>query len=208
MATSLDEPIEFLGIAASKGFLNDNTVNARRTACKKFFDILDEDQKNVEYVRDHLDVIKARFTNLNKEVAGTTVDEYARRVQLVLNDFTAWKEDRSGWERAQAAKQTARPAGDGEKKAKTAKPEKKPQVQETPNVNNGGSFTSDTAMRTVEFPLRKGVDVKVSLPRDGITMAELRKLAWFLLPYAADFDPEVSPRDTFPMLERNDLHTQ
>lgn len=209
MTTSLDEPIEFLGIAASKGFLNDNTVNARRTACKKFFDILDDEQKNVEYVLEHLDVIKARFMNLNKEVAGATVDEYARRVKLVLDDFTAWKDDRSGWERAQAAKQTARPAGDGEKKAKP-KAEKKAQPQEQAKPNPGTAFASDTAMRTVEFPLRKGVDVKISLPRDGITMAELKKLAWFLLPYASDFDPEVSPRDTFPMLERGDntIHTQ
>ena len=47
MTTNLDEPLQFLGIVASKGFWNENTVQARRTACTKFFDILDEDQKNV-----------------------------------------------------------------------------------------------------------------------------------------------------------------
>lgn len=212
MTTSVDEPIEFLGIAASKGFLNDNTVQARRTACNKFFDILDEDQKSVEYVRENLDVIKARFSNLNKEVAGTTVDEYARRVTLVLNDFTAWKEDRAGWEKSVSAKQSARPAGDGEKKTRAPKADKAkappPQGNGAAHTANTASFNSDVAMRTVEFPLRKGVDVKVSLPRDGITMAELKKLAWFLLPYAADFDPEVSPRETFPMLEGDNNRAQ
>lgn len=201
MTTSVDEVIEFLTIAGDKGFLNDNTVVARRTACNKFFDILEPDQKTVEYVRDNLDVVKSRFSNLNKDVRGNTVDEYARRVRLVLDDFTAWKTDRSAWERDVSSRQAARPAGDGEKKPR-AKADKKAQPQEQIQPNPGNTFSNDTAMRTVEFPLRKGVDVKISLPRDGITMAELKKLAWFLLPYASDFDPEVSPRETFPMLER------
>lgn len=208
--TSLDEVFEFLGIVATRGTWNDNTVQARRTACNKFFDILDPNEKTLEYVRDNLDVIKGRYMNLNKDAAGTTVDEYKRRVKLVLDEFEEWKADRSAWEKKHAAKQTARPAGDGDKKAKP-KAEKKAQSQpqEQPRPNPSTTFSSDTAMRTVEFPLRKGVDVKISLPRDGITMAELKKLAWFLLPYASDFDPEVSPRDTFPMLERdNSIHTQ
>ena len=64
MTTSLDEVIEFLDIASSKGFINDNTASARKTACVKFFDILEPDQKNVEYVKDNLEIIKTRFTNL------------------------------------------------------------------------------------------------------------------------------------------------
>jgi hypothetical protein len=116
MTTSLNEPIEFLDIVANRGTWNDNTVQARRTACKKFFDILEENEKTVEYVSDNLDVIKARYMNLNKDAAGTTVDEYGRRVKLVLDEFAEWKADRTGWEKKHAAKQSARPAGDGEKK--------------------------------------------------------------------------------------------
>jgi hypothetical protein len=201
MSTSTDEVIEFLGIAGEKGFLNENTVNARRTACNKFFDILDQDQKNVEYIQANLDVIKQRFTNLNREVAGTTVDEYARRVQLVLNDFTAWKADRGAWERSVSAKQAARPAGDGEKKARPTKAEK-PKAAPQPEAAQP-QHANDPSTRTVEFPLRKDFDVKITLPRDGITMAELRKLAWFLLPYATDFDPSTPQREAFPMLDGN-----
>lgn len=210
--TSVEEVIEFLGIAGDKGFLNDNTVVARRTACNKFFDILEPDQKTVEYVRDNLDVVKARFSNLNKDVRGNTVDEYARRVKLVLDDFTAWKTDRSAWEREVSARQSSRPAADGQRKAKSKPKAEKAKVQETPRASNaaadGGITGGDTVMRLVEFPLRRDVDVKISLPRDGITMAELKKLAWFLLPYASDFDPEVSARDTFHMLERSVVHAQ
>lgn len=202
--TSVNEAIEFLGIAASKGFLNDNTVNARRTACNKFFDILDEDQKNVEYVGNHLDVIKARFSNLNKEVAGTTVDEYARRVQLVLNDFTAWKEDRSAWERNVSAKQSARPAGDGEKKVRAPKADK---AKAPPPQGNGAAHTGNTAnhtnpdSRVVSFPIRPDFDLQVTLPRSGLTVPELKKLVYFLLPYTSDWEPTQSPRSVFPMLE-------
>ena len=113
--TTLDDLTEFLAIAASKGFINDNTANARRTACVKLFGILDDDQKNMEYVRDNLDVVKARFSNLNKDVTGSTVDEYGRRVKLVIDDYTGWSTDRSAWEKAQAAKQTRAASGDGER---------------------------------------------------------------------------------------------
>jgi hypothetical protein len=207
MSTSLDEPVEFLGIAASKGFLNDNTVNARRTACKKFFDILDENQKTVEYVRDNLEVIKARFMNLNKDVAGATVEEYKRRVKLVLDDFSAWKADRAAWERDVSSRQSTRAAGDGEKKTKP-KPEK-PKAQQT----TSGSGTTHQAppnpdTRVVTFPIRPDFELSVTLPRAGISVDELKRLVYFLLPYAQDWEPSQSPRSVFPMLERDDSRDQ
>jgi hypothetical protein len=201
MTTSVDEAIEFLGIAGSKGFLNDNTVNARRTACNKFFDILEPDQKNVEYVRDNLDVIKSRFSNLNKDVAGTTVDEYARRVVLVLNDFTAWKADRAAWERSVSAKQSARPAADGEKRARAPKQEKAKQSQATNGNGHTAQQEAHPDSRTVTFPIRPDFDVAITLPRSGLTVQELKKLVYFLLPYANDWEPSESPRNVFKMLE-------
>jgi len=39
-----------------------------------------------------------------------------------------------------------------------------------------------------------------------LTTADVKKIAWGLMTYATDFDPEVSPRDPFPMLgQRSDL---
>ena len=199
MQTSLDEPLEFLGIVGSKGFWNDNTVQARRTACKKFFDILDEDQKNVEYVRDNLDVIKSRYMNLNKDAAGTTVDEYGRRVKLVMDEFTEWKVDRSAWEKKNAAKQ-ARPAGDGQRKPKAEKLNS--QAAAAPNGANGANHEEPKpATRTVSFPIRPDFDLSVTLPRDGIRVDELKRLLYFLLPYAQDWEPTQSPRSVFNMLE-------
>jgi len=199
--TSLDEIFEFLGIVASRGTWNDNTVQARRTACNKFFDILDEGEKNVEYVRDNLDVIKARYMNLNKNAAGATVDEYGRRVKLVLEEFAEWKADRSAWEKKHASKQSTRAADDGEKKAKPRA--EKPKAQEPASTSTAGASTADPSMRTIEIPLRNG-DATLTIPRE-LTMADVKKIAWGLMTYATDFDPEVSPRDPFPMLaQRSD----
>lgn len=207
MSTNTDEVLEFLGIAAQKGFLNDNTAVARRTACNKFFDILDPDQKSVEYVRDHLDVIKARFSNLNKEVAGTTVEEYSRRVQRVLNDFDEWKADRAGWERRVSAKQSARNNADGEKKPRSSKPEKTkaPSAAATNGTDHRTNGRHDSETRTVTFPIRPNFDLSITLPRSGITVDELRKLVYFLLPYAQDWEPTQSARAVFPILERDEV---
>jgi len=198
MTTSIDEVIEFLGIAGSKGFMNDNTVVARRTACNKFFDILDPDQKTVEYVRDNLDVIKGRFSNLNKEVRGNTVEEYRRRVQLVIDDFTKWKADRAAWEREVSARQSPRATSDGDKKSRTK--------AETPNTRKNGASPQDPPRssqdtRVVTFPIRSDFETQITLPRNGLTVQELKKLVYFLLPYASDWEPSESPRNVFPMLE-------
>jgi hypothetical protein len=200
MATSFDEAFEFLAIVKSKGFINDNTAIARATACRKFVEILDDEQKNVEYVRDHLDVIKQRFTNLNKDMNGSTVDEYARRVRMVIEDFLAWKQDRSAWERSVAAKQANRASDDGEKKARAKADKPKVQV-------NGSAHAAppppppNPEERLVTFPIRPDFDLKITLPRNGLTVPELKKLLYFLLPYCADWEPTESPRSVFSVLE-------
>jgi hypothetical protein len=200
MTTSLDELTQFLSITADKGFINDNTAQARRTACSKLFGILDDEQKNVEYVRDNLGVVKARFSNLNKDVAGATVDEYARRVKLVIDDFTGWTADRGGWERATAAKQAGRPA-DGEKKAKPKADKPKAQGNGAASTDQGQTNQDE---RVVTFPIRPDFDLKITLPRNGLTVPELKKLVYFLLPYAQDWEPSESPRSVFNMLEREE----
>lgn len=198
MTTNLNEMIEFLTIAAEKGFLNDNTVFARKTACKKFFDILEPGQKTVEYVRDNLDVIKARFLNLHKNINGNTVEEYARRIKLVLNDFTSWKKDRAAWEKSISARQNSRPTNEGEKKGsqKTENAKKQSQNSEHTTAQQAKQNT-----RIVKFPIRPDFEVSIEIPAEGLTTTELKKLLYFLLPYAKDWEPSQSPKSVFPMLD-------
>ena len=195
MMTPLTEVSEFLDVASKKNFFNENTIQSRRVACNKFFEILDEDQKNVEYVRDNLSVIKTRFTNRYTEVRGHTVDVYANRVMLVLKDFLAWKADRSAWERDVAARQSGRAASaGGEKRTRAEKPKAAPAAASAPPSDD------DADARVVKIPLPSGFEVTVRLPRE-LSVKDLKRVLWALLPYAADWDPSVSPLQTFPQLE-------
>jgi hypothetical protein len=188
--TSLDQVIEFLEIAEKKGNFNTNTAQSRRTACSKIFSVLDDDQRTVEYVRDNLDVIKARFQNLNKEVSGQTVEIYISRVRLSLDDFAQWGADRAQWERDSASKAT-----------RSASTEKKVPPKKTAERNGAAEAPADD-MRTVKFPLNAGGDVSVSFPRDALTSADIRRLAWGLAAYATDSNFESSSvRSPFPVLD-------
>ena len=202
MAT-VNEVIDFLDIVSSKGFLNANTAGARKTACRKFFDILDDNERTVEFVRDNLESVKARFSNLNKAVAGKTVDEYGRRVHIVLKDFAEWQQDRSGWERRVSTKRTARPSRDGEKKQRRASRNRKTSKARTDSQgrSNAEQVQPDSGFRTVKFPIRDDFDLEIKLPKDRLTVAELQKVAFFLLPYTRDWEPTTPPGSVFPMVQ-------
>jgi hypothetical protein len=196
ISAKVSEVLEFLDIAADKGFINDNTANNRRTAIKKFADILEEPEKTVEYMKDNLASIKSRFLNLNKDISGGTADEYVRRVSVSLKDFCAWKQDRAGWERDVSNRSANRAANaEGEAKPRKVKTEKPKSQAEAAAANGNSNF------RTVTFPIREDFDVTINLPRDGLTVAELKKLAYFLLPYAKDWDPNDA-RNDFPALNK------
>ena len=164
-----------------------HTINSRRTACNKFFEILDEDQKTVEYVNESLDIIKTRFKNRYPEVLGSTADVYAQRVQLVLKDFLAWRADRSAWERDLAARQSTRSASvdGGEGRAAPKTKARRATAEAEPN--------DDPAARVVKIPLPSGFEVEVTIPRN-MKLADLKRILWGLLPYATDWDPSSSPR--------------
>lgn len=182
---SLDDVFQFLEIAAKKSHLNENTVQARRTACNKLFELLEDDQKTVEYVRENLDVLKSRFSNKYKDVSGQTVGEYARRVKLVLDDFDSWSTDRAAWERSVSTKQAVRAPREEDRKQRTDRPKGSSKPSPT---DNGGADTI-----TASFPFSQGRKVTVILPTEGLSMGELKRLGYFLLPYANDWNPDAMP---------------
>lgn len=180
MTTSeLDSVLDFLGTTAKQGYINDNTALGRKTACAKLFEVLEDDHKTVAYVRDNIDVIKTRFQNLNKDVRGGTVDEYARRALFAVNDYMKWMADRGAWEREAGSR--GKPAGDGEKKAKTPKVEKQVETAAPTAVVNANT-------RMVAIPIRPDFDVSTAIPKD-ITINEVRKIAYVLAGYVVNYDP-------------------
>ena len=52
---------------------------------------------------------------------------------------------------------------------------------------------SPEGVRRVAFPIRPDFCVEMSLPPEGITLKELRRLGLFLYPYCQDIDPSAEP---------------
>jgi hypothetical protein len=193
MSTELDEVLDFLTTTVNQGYLNDNTAIGRKTACSKLFEILEDDQKTVAYVRENIEAIKTRFQNLNKNVRGQTIEEYGRRVLFAVNDYMKWMADRSGWEREAGSRGNNR--AEAGSKVKQARAEKaKPATAET---------VSDSSLRMVTYPLRPDTDITMTIPRRDFTIAEARKIYLFLATIASDFDPTVSPQAFLKLLEQD-----
>jgi hypothetical protein len=178
MISNLDDVQDFLTTIGKQGLINDNTIGGRKTALAKFTAVLDDNQKTVEYLGSNIDVVKLRFQNLNKDVRGATVDEYARRVLGSLSDFREWSTDRGAWERKISAK-SARSADGAEKKA--------PKADKAKSADSLQSRPAD-GTRVVSIPIRPDFDVQLAVPKD-LTIAEVRRLAFVLTGYTADFDP-------------------
>ena len=190
--TPLTEVTSFLEMTATKGFVNPNTSAARQTAVRKFSDIVEEDQRTVEYMRDNLEIVRSRFLNLNPNVNGATVEEYSRRIRLSLDEFDSWKQDRVGWERAVSQKQSSRTSnGDADRKAKSEKP-KNGAHQSTASSSDANT---QSEMRTVSFPIGDGAEMVIKIPKAGVKVQDLKRAFIGLLPYANDWEVDQPSQD-------------
>jgi hypothetical protein len=181
--TNLDSVLEFLTIVANKGFLNENTVGARRTACNKLFELLESEERTVEYVLENLESLKVRFSNKYKDISGKTVEEYFRRVRAVLDDYTQWTTNRADWERSLAGKQASKAGRDEDKT---------PRSEKAKPIVKAAAAVIPSATPAV-FPFQDGREVKIELPVGGLSMVEIKRLGFYLLPYANDWTPDVMP---------------
>lgn len=198
---TMDEVYGFLDYTEEKGFLNKNTALSRKTASKKLAAILEPTEQSPEFMRDNLPTIKGRFQNLNQKVTGATIEEYARRLKLVLTDFFAWKQDRAKWEREVTGRganvNRATPQGNTKKKESHT-------VKTKSVVNDNAAATNpnpdSNLYRRISFPIRPGTEIAIELPSDLITMEELQRIGLYLLPYCKDFASNKFQKTKFPAL--------
>jgi hypothetical protein len=188
----LDEVEKFLDIVTGQGFMNPNTSGARKIAVGRLAEVLEEENRTCDYFLNHTDIVKHRFINLNDKTTGSTAEVYVKRAVLAVNDFLAWKADKAAWEKQAASKGTK--SDNGEKKAKVEKQPKliAESIQLTAKVPDG--------MQEVRIPIRPGVQTKHFVPED-LKLAEVRRIAYVLAGYAADFDPMLGPKEVFKQLE-------
>jgi hypothetical protein len=138
--------------------------------------------------------LKGRFSNLNKGVNGSTVDEYARRVRLVLNDFDDWTADRAGWERNAASK--ARPTSGDRVKTKADKPK----------TNGAQHSAADNTSKRAHRDAHRVVSAQRQLrdgredPETGVRVPDLKRAFIGLLPYASDWEVD-HPLHDIPFMQ-------
>ncbi len=185
MHTPISEVFNFLDYTVNKNFLNTNTAGSRKTACNNLFNVLDDDQKCVEYITKNLDSVVHRFSIKNKDkFTGQTIEVYKSRVKNTLDDFTAWSKDKAAWERSVISRTKQSTSKAKDENVSTGKSRNQNKAQEQEESPQG------KPSRKLSFPVSTGFEVKVEIPFEGLTSAELNRLGMFLLPYCNDISSE------------------
>lgn len=196
-----EEVIKFLEFVGRKSILNDHAIHNRMTACHNLFGGLNEEEDNLDYILNNLDVLVNRFRNKNGNVQASTLKVYKSRVKSSVEDFKAWSADPFAWERAVSDKAKAAAATERakEKEKKPVAPSraaKKTRTIEVPleaETETATVSASPAGARRVAFPIRPDFCVEMTLPPEGITLKELQRLGLFLYPYCQDIDPGGEP---------------
>lgn len=190
-----EEVTKFLEFVGRKAILNERQVNFRMTACQSLFSVLHEEEDNLDYILNNLDVLVNRFRNRNQNVLASTLKVYKSRAKSSIEDFQSWSADPFAWERAVTDKaktiqkkvskrqtQINTPPSAKREVRRKQTPTDSPVEAQLPTVDSKG-------VRRISFPIRPDFNLEISLPKEGITLAELNRLGLFLYPYCTDIDP-------------------
>jgi hypothetical protein len=188
-----EEVIKFLEFVGRKSILNERAVNCRLTACNNLFSTLNEEEDNLDYIMKNLDLLVHRFRNRHPNVRASTMKVYKSRTKSSIEDFQSWSADPFVWERQISEK--AKIQERGQRKAqraarKVAEEEEEVEIAVAPATAVAAFDTPPPieGARKVNFPIRPGFTVEMTLPADGISLKELRRLGMFLFPYCTDFE--------------------
>jgi hypothetical protein len=197
-----EEVLKFLEFVGRKSILNERAVNCRLTACNNLFSVLNEEEDNLEYIMNNLDLLVHRFRNRNPSVRASTMKVYKSRVKSSIEDFRSWSADPFAWERQvsekaklhereqRKAQRAARKAVDPEDTFVAAKGIS-PLIADLEEEVFAESLETEVPpgkARKVSFPIKPDFTVEVTIPAEGLSLKELRRLGMFLLPYCTDFE--------------------
>ena len=179
MSVNVKNAYNFLDYCTDKGFLNKNTVVARKTACNALFSILDDSQQSVEYISKNLASIATRYERKNPhKYTARSLEVYKSRARQTIDDFSNWNLDKTKWEDSKTSIKTTRQRKINRNNTRGASSNKQ-KINQSSNQEN--------QPRTLSLPVSQKTTIKVELPIEGITIDELRKLGLFLFPYCKDF---------------------
>jgi hypothetical protein len=177
--------IEFLNWTITHHELVETTASALRTGCQKVLSV-EDDPDGVDLRSADLDSIIGRFkTKHRMDMKDRTREQYEQRFRQSVEMYIKWLDNDPTWKPAQRK----RPVGGNGTTPKTAKdttqsesPSAPPRVEQ-----------HQPGMITYPFPIRPGLQGKISLPED-LTMREAKRIAAFVSTLALEEDePSTEP---------------
>jgi hypothetical protein len=190
---SPEEVFAWADRSGDRGVLNPTTARLKVTALKRILTVLsDDEQLGAEEILNTLDQL---VTRLARKEGGNpdTLQTYRQRAESLLRDYIDYQRDPLGFQ----ARNAERPAK-SERSAKTdRKTERK--KEPAPAATSDVPSTPDPEGRRYVYPLGNGREFEYVLPRGGLTMREVKKIALLLISLAQDYDP---PGDSVADLTR------
>jgi hypothetical protein len=182
MDTTGQALVDFWKWAGDKGLVNENTANARSTACNKVLGVVEGWEKLDVSALDTDDVLRRFMNKRAKDFTPGSLNSYKSRFLQALEEFMKYTKSPETWKPST------------ESRTVTAKKDK-------PAAKNGnGTPTPEPVVETqhpgrvglVEypFPLREGRFAYLKLPAD-LKMADVKRLTTYLNALASD-DAEVA----------------
>jgi hypothetical protein len=178
----------FLDWASRTGELSPNTAASYKTAVTQVFEIDGEAWGSTAIRELDIDRQLDRFARLRaSRYNATSLRTYGNRFRAAIANYSKYIEDptafRAGGARGPRTKGTDKPVKNA---AKTAQTNHGPETGSTPGTATGPN--SDLVQ--YPFPLRSGVMVYLSLPRD-LRRGEAQRIAAFVASLAIDPVPEL-----------------
>lgn len=204
-----EEVVKFLELTARKSILNEHAVQCRLSACHNIFSVVEEQEDNIDYILQNLELFINRYRNRNNVTNDATARVYKSRVKSSLEDFKAWCADPFQWEREQAQKprhpQAEKPAKKNVKKEKKEKVvvlaplpvAPPPPVFSTPIQSPAPTVPAPVLKAAVKaavehlkvsLPIREGFSIECCLPEDGLTLKEFNRIKSLLYAYCREAD--------------------
>jgi hypothetical protein len=198
MKKTADDVLKFVDYLENKSFIPKNTAQGKKAAIIKFVDGLSQDEQSVDNLLQNFDTYLHRFKNKNTgEIQGSSLETYKSRARATLEDFVAWIDDSSSWEKKFVAKKSSGKAVSGSQKTASKQSERKSDTKPESQATE-----SKPGMRRLTFPLSEETEVTVEFPIKGLTMSELQHLGMFLAPYCQGFTAKAAAR--WPMIDNAD----
>lgn len=181
-----------------RGVFNINTARFKAGALDELSSILGEDEPNdAQWLLDNIEQIGKRWGVRNNSNPGT-ISTYTSRARAVLTDYFAYQSDPAAFKVKSRGDSGLKRAAENGAKPKPKRVSAAVAAAPAPVVP-----VTTTVSTSRNYPLGNGRSFSFDLPQDGITVRELRKVAWHLVSLASDFDESQSPMAQLMALPQN-----